>query len=613
MQVVPSFAERYRDLFGILNDAMVVWQLDGNIVATNDAMATLTGYTVDELHGMNIARFLPAEDFEQVMERQQQQIRGEAVSQRYELRLMRRDGTEVIGESVTRLVAEKGRPVGVLAVVKNITEQKLVEKALREERDKAQSYLDVAGIAIQIIDADQKTALINRKCCEIFGYKEKEVIGKNWFDTFIPERNRAIAKRVFDKLIAREIEPSKCHESPVSTKGGEERIMAWYNTTVLTDEAGNAIGVLGSGEDITERKQMENALRESEERYRTLFENSRDAMCIATSDGKIVDVNQAALDLFGYAREEMMGLDVRDTVHALDRERFQKEIDQKGYVRDYEMKLRKRDGTHIDCLLTFAMRRGEDGSILGYEGSIRDVTEHKRLQQNLQLYITEVTKAQEEERKRIARELHDESIQDLAILSLDIEAVTRSRSRLSRVTVKSLEQIQEKVNHIAGELSRLSRALRPSALDQLGLVPAVKVLMRDLRKADGITTNLEVIGQVQRLSPEVELGLFRIVQEAVRNVRKHSEAATAVITVEFDPDKVVVSVTDDGKGFELPKRLSDFTAMGRLGLVGMQERAQLFKGSLSVQSEVGKGTTVRVEVGDGAVPASDLDGERSRE
>jgi len=358
---------------------------------------------------------------------------------------------------------------------------------------------------------------------------------------------------------------------------------------------------------------MENALRESEERYRTLFENSRDAMCIATSDGKIVDVNQAALDLFGYAREEMMGLDVRDTVHALDRERFQKEIDQKGYVRDYEMKLSKRDGTHIDCLLTFAMRQGDDGSILGYEGSIRDVTEHKRLQQNLQLYITEVTKAQEEERKRIARELHDESIQDLAILSLDIEAVTRARKPLSRGTVKSLEQIQEKVNHIAEELSRLSRALRPSALDQLGLVPAVKVLMRDLRKADGITTNLEVIGQVRRLSPEVELGLFRIVQEAVRNVRKHSEAATAVITVEFDRDKVVVSVTDDGKGFELPKRLSDFTSMGRLGLVGMQERAQLFKGSFSVQSEVGKGTTVRVEVGNGAVPASDLASERSRE
>ncbi len=90
-------------------------------------------------------------------------------------------------------------------------------------------------------------------------------------------------------------------------------------------------------------------------------------------------------------------------------------------------------------------------------------------------------------------------------------------------------------------------------------------------------------------------------------------AAIAVITVEFDPDKVVVSVADDGKGFELPKRLGDFTAMGRLGLVGMQERAQLFKGSFSVQSEVGKGTTVRVEVGDGAVPASDLASERSRD
>ena len=604
MQVVPSFAERYRDLFGILNDAMVVWQLDGNIVATNDAMATLTGYTVDELHGMNIAHLLPAEDFEQVMERQQQQIRGEAASRRYWLRLMRRDGTEVVGESTTKLVAEKGRAVGVLAVVKSITEQKLVEKALREERDKAQSYLDVAGIAIQIIDANQKTALMNKKCCEIFGYKEQEVIGKNWFDLIIPQRNRAIAKRVFAKLIAREIEPSKCHESPVLTKGGEERIMAWYNTTVLTDEAGNAVGALGSGEDITERKQMENALRESEERYRTLFEDSRDAICITTREGKIVDVNQAALDLFGYARGEMMELDVRQIVPTAELARFQREIERRGYVRDYEMKLSKRDGAQIYCLLTFGVRRGEDGNTLGYEGSIRDVTEHKRLQQNLQLYITEVTRAQEEERKRIARELHDESIQDLAILSLDIEAITRARKQLPRGTVKSLEQIQEKVNHIAEELSRLSRALRPSALDQLGLVPAVKVLTRDLRKADGITTNLEVIGQVRRLSPEVELGLFRIIQEAVRNIRKHSEAATAVVTVEFHPDKVMVSVADDGKGFELPKRLGDFTAMGRLGLVGMQERAHLFKGSFGVQSEVGKGTTVTVEVGDGVGPAS---------
>lgn len=605
MDTAQSFVERYRDLLEILSDAVVVWQLDGDIVAANDAMAALTGYGVKELRGMNIGRFLYAEDLGQVMGRQQEQITGEAASQLYELRLIRKDGTEVVVELATKLVASKGRPVVVLAVVKNITERKLVEKALREERDKAQRYLDVAGIAIQVIDADQKTALINKKCCDIFGYQEKEVKGKDWFDTFIPERNRPLAKAVFRKLINRTIAPGKCHESPVVTKSGEERIVAWYNTTLLADEAGEVVGILGSGEDVTERRQMEKALRDSEERYRTLFENSGDAICIVTPYGRVIDVNQAALDLFGYSREEMLETDVRQVADVRETVRFQKEIERTGYVRDWEMKLCKKDGTEIDCLLTFSLRHGDDGNVLRYEGSIRDVTEHKRLQQNLRLYVTEFTRAQEEERKRIARELHDETIQDLAILSLDIEALTRTTKGLSAARTKGLRQVQEKVNTIAEELSRLSHALRPSVLDQLGLVAAVRVLIRDLKRGSRIATSLDIVGQERRLSPEVELGLFRIIQEALRNVRKHSEAAEAVVNIQFGLDKVSVSVTDDGKGFQLPHRVGDLAAAGKLGLVGMQERAQLFNGSFSTQSVVGKGTTVRVEVGDGAVPAAE--------
>ncbi|OGO03851.1 MAG: hypothetical protein A2Y91_00240 [Chloroflexi bacterium RBG_13_54_8] len=600
MDTLQSFVDRFRDLFEILSDGVVVWQLDGRIVAGNDAMATILGCTVDELPGMDLGGFLSPEDVGRVMEGQQQQIKGEAVSQRYELGLVRKDGTRVIGELVTRLVSEKGGPEGVLAIVKNITAQKKAQKALQEERDKAQRYLDVAGIAIQVIDTNQRLTLMNRKCCQIFGYEEKEIIGENWFDIFIPQRNRPIAKAIFEKLITRKVGPSKCVESPVLTKSGEERIMAWYNTTLLTDETGNAISVLGSGEDITERKQMEQALRDSEKRYRTLFEDSRDAICIITRDGVIVDVNQASLEMFGYSRQEVMGLDVRASSLYYDPgggERFQREIEQKGYVRDYEMKLRKRDGTAIDCLLTFSVRRDNDGNVLGYEGMVRDVTERKRLQQNMQLYIMQITKAQEEERKRIARELHDETIQGLAILSLDIEAIMRARKRSGDGSIRSLGRIQEKVNHIAEELSRLSHALRPSVLDQLGLVPAVKVLIDDLRKSAKIAASLEILGEPRRLSPEVELGLFRIIQESVSNIRRHSGAARVVTRVEFCPDSVKVVVADDGKGFELPRTLGDFTNRGKLGLVGMQERAQLFNGVFLVQSELGKGTTVSVEVG----------------
>ena len=602
LEVISSFAERYGDLFEFLNDAVVVYQLNGNIVAINEAMGTLTGYSVKELGRMNVARLVSLDGLREIEERQRQQIRGEAVSQRYELVWNRKDGTKVIGESVTRLISEEGGPVGVLEIVKNITEQKRAEEALRRERDKAQRYLDVAGVAIQVIDASQKTALINRKCCEMLGYQEHEVVGRNWFDIFTPERNRAKAKALFSKLIASEIALDKCHESPVLTRSGQERIIAWYNTTLLKDETCNVIGVLGSGEDVTERRLMEKALVDSEERYRSLFQNSRDAICIVSRDLEVIDVNGAALDLFGYAREEMRELDIQaSSVYPGEGKEFREQMEQKGYVRDYEMTLRRKDGMEIDCLLTFTARWDASGNILRYEGTIRDVTEQKRLQQNLRLYVRQITKAQEEERKRIARELHDETVQALATLSLDIEAMARTRRRLPRSVAEGMEQMRSKVTHIAEELSRLSRALRPSVLDQLGLVPAVELILNDLTKMGKIDAHMEVVGQERRLPPEVELGLFRIIQEAVSNVRKHSGASTVMVAVEFKQDEVAVIVSDDGKGLELPARLCDMAATGKLGLVGMQERAQLLDGKFSVKSGLGKGTVVRVDVKDAAV------------
>ena len=228
---IHSFVARYGDLFDFLNDGVAVCGLNGDIVAANEAMGTLTGYSVHELQGMNVSRLVSPDGFREIMERQQQQLRGEAVSQRYELVWDRKDGTKVIGESVTRLISEDGEAVGVLAIVKNITEQKRAEAALRHERDRAQRYLDVAGVAIQVIDPDQKTALINRKFREMLGYREHEVIGRNWFDIFTPERNRGLAKALFTKLVAGKIALDKCHESPVLAKswGGENHRLVQHH------------------------------------------------------------------------------------------------------------------------------------------------------------------------------------------------------------------------------------------------------------------------------------------------------------------------------------------------------------------------------------------------
>ncbi|MEW6376940.1 MAG: PAS domain S-box protein [Thermodesulfobacteriota bacterium] len=136
--------------------------------------------------------------------------------------------------------------------------------------------------------------------------------------------------------------------------------------------------------EIKEREHTEKALGESEKRYRTLFEGSRDAIYITTREGKVIDFNQSFLDLFGYSKEEMRGLNAQDTyVHSEDRSRFQQEIEQNGFVRDFELKLRKKDRTEIDCLLTSSVQRTHDGNILGYQGIIRDITERKRAEESL--------------------------------------------------------------------------------------------------------------------------------------------------------------------------------------------------------------------------------------
>jgi PAS domain S-box-containing protein len=254
---------------------------------------------------------------------------------------------------------------------------------LRAERDRIQRYLDVAGVMFIVIGADEEVLLVNHKGCEVLGCAEQEVVGRNWFETFLPESVREQTRDVFASLMAGHLDAAERHENPIVTRDGEERIVAWHNT-VLTDRRGHIVGIIASGEDITERRQAEHALVESETRYHDLFQHSRDAICMATREGRFVDVNQSFLDLFGISKEAIMGLTMADLyAEPGEPRRFQEEIEQKGSVVNREVKMRRQDGGIIDCLETAIVRRSSDGSIAGYEGIIRDVTHRRRAEAEL--------------------------------------------------------------------------------------------------------------------------------------------------------------------------------------------------------------------------------------
>jgi signal transduction histidine kinase len=238
------------------------------------------------------------------------------------------------------------------------------------------------------------------------------------------------------------------------------------------------------------------------------------------------------------------------------------------------------------------------GEIVGAIETLRDVTEQKRLEDKARLYIQQITRAQEEERERIALQLHDELAQSLLLLTQGLDFLTSTKSeRLSDAHRKQfLEKLRSQAIRALEDLQRCAQDLRPLILDQLGLLAALEWMAENLAKEHGIDAQVKVIGSERSLPAEVELLLFRIAQEALTNIRRHAEASRAWITLKFGDDKAVLAVNDNGKGFKLPQMLGDFASVGKLGLAGMQQRAQLMGGTIEMKSTPGKGTTLIVQV-----------------
>lgn len=222
--------------------------------------------------------------------------------------------------------------------------------------------------------------------------------------------------------------------------------------------------------------------------------------------------------------------------------------------------------------------------------------ELRKMQQNLRFYLKQATQAQEEERKRISHELHDDTIQALVVLSRQLDALASNKEELSEEIRSRLEELWQQTDSILRGVRRLSQDLRPAALDRLGLLPALEWLATSVKEYSGIETEVNFVGTERRLSEEVAIALFRVTQEALRNVWRHSGATRTVITVEFDENKTRVIISDNGKGFQPPEYIADMAKGGKLGLTGMQERAQLVGGTLKVQSQPGKGTSITAEL-----------------
>ena len=338
----------------------------------------------------------------------------------------------------------------------------------------------------------------------------------------------------------------------------------------------------------------------TEQNYRYLFENASDAMWVHDMDGNIVDANKADERLSGYTREELIGMNVTKfltgeslTVAREVRRRLRvgEDVEQ-----PYEQELLVKDGA-IRIVKMATSPVIIDGEVKGFQHVARDVTEERQLQENMRFYVQQITQAQEDERKRIARELHDDVAPSLLIVIRRLNAIiSGTRPKLSKSNSENLEGLRIKATEALENLHRYAQDLRPRILDDLGLVPALEWMTEELAGQHKIDARAEVLGVEPVLSPEVQLLLFRIAQEALNNARRHAEASAVVVKLEFESDKLRMTISDNGKGFELPNQAEELASTGKLGIIGMHERARLAGGTVKIHSELDKGTQVITEI-----------------
>jgi len=338
----------------------------------------------------------------------------------------------------------------------------------------------------------------------------------------------------------------------------------------------------------TERGQMEHEraelAREREQlaqaRYRALFEANSSPILVVTADGAVVEANPAAEDLFGplpgRRLDEVLGTGPPEGAVAAGSRSPDDGVVPVALPTGERRELRVRTAPVL-------AERGEEL----VQVVLEDLTEERAARARVRQFGDLVLRVQEDERRRIARELHDDPLQLLIYLTRRLEQVAREPDVPPRVA-ESLDAARREALGLVDRLRAIAAGLRPPALDELGLLPAIEGLVGEVEEGSGLEVRLVSGGSIGRLPPPVELAAYRIAQEALSNVVRHAGASHAVVEVALVGRELRISVRDDGRGFDP----SSAPGGGHLGLLGMRERAELLGGWLAVRSAPGAGTTV---------------------
>jgi PAS domain S-box-containing protein len=468
-----------------------------------------------------------------------------------------------------------------------IFQRERTEKSLQQALEHTESVLSsVADIHI-LFDRQWRYFYVNQAAARSIGRPPEQILGRTLWEVF-PD----IAGTEIDRQYHRAMD-----ERLPAFEFYYPTLDAWWENRFNPSPEGLSVFAT----DITQRKKAEEALRESEKRFRSYFELGLVGTAITSPDKGFLEVNDKFCEIFGYERSELMRMTWVELLHpddvAADVANFNRIL--AGKIDGYSMgNYIRKDGRVIDADLSVKCLCRADGSVEYCVVHLQDITERKRAEKALRSYAQRVIVLEEEMRRKLSADLHDDLGRDLTAIGLNITIISNALSRNSRDKLgERIKDSSHMIEKMGRDVREMMIRLRPPVLDDYGLLAALRWLADLFAKRTGIAVDIQMEEIEPRLSGEVELAFFRIAQEALTNITKHADASCVTLRLGRYEGRVRLLISDYGRGFESRLNKPSDPGVG-WGLTIMRERAELVGARFCLDSKPGRGTVISVETGE---------------
>jgi len=574
--------QKFETAFLASPHAMVISSLrDGRFLDVNASFERQSGFSREEIIGktvLEIGLWADSADFASIMadSLHRRKVTGRAV------RLRTKSGRLVNVLYSVEVIELNGEPCA-LAAGEDVTERLEMEKALRESEAKFRLVADTVTSAIWLLQ-DDHFVYFNKEFEAISGYSRDEILSMSPWDLVHPDFREEARARVSLGLGGQPV-PNR-YQFAVLTKSGEAR---WVEFSGALTELNGKPAILASVFDITATKRAEQELKEHLMYMDALIANSPLGIVIKDQNQLVRFCNPAFERMFFYTQSEIQGKNLDDLIASDDKPeaaRLSEAVKAGGVVHATTQRCRK-DGTLIDVEL-HGVKVYSGDVFVGAFAIYQDITERKRSEEKLAALRKRLARAQEEERARIARDLHDDAGQRLALLNIDLERLKQASVRLKSSLTEELEALTKAAGEIASDVHNVSRRLHPSQVELLGLPKALDNFCKDYAARNSMEITF-VDGRPRgKLPQDASLCLFRVAQEAIRNAHKHSGCSQALVQLDETGRSLRLRVSDEGAGFD-PTSIE--TNPG-LGLLSMEERLHSLGGELFINARPGDGTCI---------------------